>query len=683
MACSFSVEQQFNRRAIGYLWDKRAQLDPGQVSIINSIYNNKKKGSVAATQSITYKLSNTGAGKLGFGRLYGTKGSFETLEKECRGTICKDFYYDIDIVNCHPVLLTQFARSKGYDMPEVDKYVQNREAYLKNVMTESGINRDDAKQNIISVLYGGSVSQKSFLYELSEEVRKFSKALFIKDEYADLAKAVRTNKNIYGSFLSYILQTEERKCMLAMKTYFETQGWSVDVLCYDGVMIRKRDGPYDLKACEDTVETATGYKISLISKDFSSFELPTIGEEVAKGVTLDAYKQMKADFEQNHFYHLPTGKYVKVNDDSTVIFMELTHAHEVLNPVWKFKNSEKLGDYTPFLDLWRKDETRRVCSTLSFNETTNPDVFVLPIRWQYLKAPPLGNPRNLELFSELIDLATSGDEVLRDYVIKWLAHLLQKPCELPGIALILTGEKGVGKDTLGDFLQKFVVGFSLSTNYTTNAQFFGTHDMGKINKFLIKLEETSKKDCFEHASELKATITAQQITANPKGVKEVVADNFARYIFTTNKTNPVDLSNGERRFVLLKCSKKRKGDYGFWNDVRKTLFTPEGGRDVAEYLLSVDISEFQIQQLPANDYQESIIRSEETSEAKFVAQLEIGQEYTPIVLYDMYVKFCSLNSLPHATNSAWMCRNLQEHVRNGSLINRTNSSKRSYYSKGA
>jgi predicted permease len=37
----FSVVQIFNRRSIGYLWDKKAELDPGQVSIINSIYNNK------------------------------------------------------------------------------------------------------------------------------------------------------------------------------------------------------------------------------------------------------------------------------------------------------------------------------------------------------------------------------------------------------------------------------------------------------------------------------------------------------------------------------------------------------------------------------------------------------------------------------------------------------------------
>jgi hypothetical protein len=54
----FSAVQIFNRRSIGYLWDKRADLDPGQVSIINSIYNNKKKGSAlgAAEQSVTYKL---------------------------------------------------------------------------------------------------------------------------------------------------------------------------------------------------------------------------------------------------------------------------------------------------------------------------------------------------------------------------------------------------------------------------------------------------------------------------------------------------------------------------------------------------------------------------------------------------------------------------------------------------
>jgi hypothetical protein len=668
----FNAVQIFNRRSIGYLWDRKAELDPGQVSIINSIYNNKKKGSVVAEQTITYKLSSKTAGKLGYGRLYGTKGSFETLEKECRGTICKDYYHDIDIVNCHPVLLLQFARSKyNIDLPEVDKYCDNRDQYLKTVMTENDCSRDDAKAAIISILYGGTCNQKSFLWELSEEVRGFSKKLFQRDEYADLAKACKSEKNMYGSFLAFILQTEERHCMLAMKDHLEQQGWSVDVLCYDGVMIRKREGViYDLIATQQAIELATGYKIALVAKEFSSFEMPSIAEEVVKGVSLEAYKEMKREFELNHFYHIPSDQFVEVCDDSNLHFMSLSHAHEYLNSSWCFKLSDKIGDSTPFLDIWRKDRTRKMCISLSFKDSGNPQIFTLPIRWAFLKAESSTNPRTIGLFLELIDLITNNKSNLKDYVLKWLAHLLQKPCDLPGVGLVLTGAKGIGKDTLGDFLQKYVVGDALSMNYTTNKQFFGTHDTGKLNKFLIKLEETSKKECLENASELKSIVTASSITVNPKGVKEITSDNFARYIFTTNKPNPIDLSDGERRFVLLNCSRDKKGDFDFWSEVREVLFCPSGGRTVAEYLLSLNISSFNPRKLPENDYQSSILISEETSEERFIKVWD-GETMKASSLYDKYVRWCQTSNLPYATNAAWFGKNIQGMVRDGIIKQKT------------
>jgi hypothetical protein len=680
-ALTFTVSQLFNRRSIGYLWSKKDDLDPGQVSIINSIYNNKKKGSIGvAEQSITYKLSNKGAGKLGYGRLYGSKGSFETLEKECRGTICKEYYHDIDVVNCHPVILVQFAKTKyNVELPEVEKYVENRETYLKNVMTENSITRDEAKQAIISILYGSSCSPQSFLYELSQEVRGFSKKLFLTEEYADLAKVCKGQDNIYGTFLSFVLQTEERRCMIAMKECLQGEGWSVDVLCYDGVMIRKREGKVcDLQHCEKAIQDCTNYKVSLITKEFSFFDMPLTSEEIVKGVTKDAYLEMKEEFEKNHFYHSDADKYVEIRENGSVLFMDLTHAHEYLNTKWCFKVSDKFGDTVPFLDLWRKDNNRKICSAMSFAER-GPDVFTVPIRWAFQTAQPSGSTRPLELFRELIDLNTSGDPIIGAYMTKYFAHMLQKPCELPCVALVLTGDKRIGKDTLGDFLQKYVVGDALSTNYTKNAQFFGTHDMGKINKFLIKLEETSKKDCFDNASELKSTITARQITANPKGVKEVTADNFARYMFTTNKTNPMDLSDGEGRFLLSKCSKRRKNDFTFWNEVRKILFTYEAGRDVADYLMSIDISDFQVQILPKNDYQESIIKSEETSEQKFIQQWN-GERLGASELYEAYKTYCLDNSLPYADNAAWFGRNMQTHVRDGSVIN-VISMGYSYYKK--
>ena len=679
----FSAVQIFNRRSIGYLWDKRADLDPGQVSIINSIYNNKKKGSAlgAAEQTVTYKLSTKAAGKLGYGRLYGTKGSFETLEKECRGTICKEYYHDIDIVNCHPVLLLQFARNQFQtELPEVEKYVDNRETYLKNVMTENSVTRDEAKAAIISVLYGGSCNQKSYLYELSEEVRKFSKKLFQTEQYAELAKACKSEKNMYGSFLAFLLQTEERHCMLAMKEHLESQGWCVDVLCYDGVMVRKQDGRVpDLVSCESAILDKTGYQINLVTKEFSSFEMPCATEEIVKGVTLDAYSEMKREFEKNHFYHSESDRYVEVRDDSSLLFMTLPHAHEFLNSTWCFKQSDKFADSIPFLDLWRKDCKRRVCNSTSFKDTDNPTVFTVPIKMAYMRDKPFTeSPRALELFLEVVGLNTSNDPTLTEYVLNYFAHMLQKPTDLPGVGLVITGKKGTGKDTLGDFLQEWIVGLHLSTNYTTNKQFFGTHDMGKINKFLIKLEETSKKDCFDNASELKATITAAQITANPKGMKEITADNFARYIFTTNKPNPVDLSDGERRFVLLCCSDIRKGDFAFWKEVRQYLFTFNGGKTIANYLLQRDISEFQIRKLPENNFQDYIIHSEKSSQEKFIDSWS-GERVQASELYEKYKNWCITGGYSCFDGDKFY-KGLQAFVRDNIIV-KSNCGNNIYYKK--
>lgn len=695
----FTTTQVFNRRSIAYLYDKRSELDPGQAEIIKSIYNNKKKLGMQGALTVTYRLAKSVAGKLGFGRLYGTKGSLETLERECRGTICKEFYIDIDIVNCHPVILSQFAkRNYNVDLPQVEKYVQNREEYLKAIIEENDCNKDQAKQVIISIVYGNGCNKDSFLAELSEEVRNFSKMLFRKPEYKALADSLKSEKNLYGSFLSYVLQTEERHCMIAMMTMLTNAGCSVDVLCYDGVMIRKNENITNIEqlllGCEAFVKAKTNYDIKLTTKEFQSYDLPAIGEEMVPGVTKEAYEAMKADFELNHFYHSPSDTFVEIDEKANMNFMSSSHASELLNPKWCFALSKKFNDTVPFLDIWRKDPNRKICTEVSFKESENPKVFTLPITFAYKsvtidyeKVDDNGeevwndnkSDEIIDLFTQLVNLNTNHNEILKTYVLDWLAHLLQKPTDLPGVGLIMTGEKGVGKDTLGDFLQEFIVGKHLSTNYTTNKQFFGTHDMGKLNKFLIKLEETSRKDCFDNSSELKATITASQITVNPKGLKEITADNFARYIFTTNKANPVDMSDGERRFVLLVCSSERKGDYAFWTKIRKELFNPEAGRIIADYLLDRNIDKFEVRKLPANEFQNSIIQSEKSSEEKFIEHWE-GERTNATDLYQEYMEFCNKNFLVMAKNVAWFSKSLQTYVRNGTILN-TSVGNVSYYLK--
>jgi hypothetical protein len=675
------LEQRFNRRALGFLWAKRSELDPGQESIINSLYKNRKKGEVEGCQVVTYKLSSSKAGKLGYGRLYGTKGALETLERECRGTICREYYYDIDVANAHPVILAQFAkRYFDYDLAETNKYCFNRDKYLSQVSD----NRDDAKSAIIKVLYGGK-PDKEFLMGLYKEVKTFTKFLTTQERFIELFKAVQHEKNMYGTFLSYIAQTEERKIMLAMRDSLERQGWKVDVLAYDGVMIRKEEGkvysPAILRTAEADIERATEYKIFLTNKEFEYFDIPVAtDEEIERGVSLSAYNEMKSEFEKTHFYYTPTNTYAEINSNGAITFYEKAHAFEYFGLKWLFNHSDKFGDYAHFFPLWLKDPKRTSIRMIDYKPTEDPSVYVQPLKFAYESSKAANEAEVMDLFDKLLSLATCNEPELYDYLLKWLAHMMQRPFDLPGVAIVLTGGKGAGKDTLGDFVCQYLIGDHLSHNYTSNEQFFEKHDVNRKGKFFVKLEEADSAICGKNQQTLKAMITANLTTVNPKGEKAITTPNYSRFFFTTNDAVPVNIGENERRFVLLRTDNKYIGNIAFWKQIRKVLMTPEAGYVVGKYLMSVDISNFEVRTLPANSYHKAMTEEALSSEERFMTQSGWdGSETTASDLFEAYIMYCAANHLPHCRNSVSFGKKLGVLFRDNKIKKRMLDGKSVYY----
>ena len=82
---------------MGSLWERRRDLDASQVRILKSLYDNKKRGTLDCKTPITYALSKSRAGQMGFGRYYGTIGSLETLQRDIRSTLCAEYYTDIEL----------------------------------------------------------------------------------------------------------------------------------------------------------------------------------------------------------------------------------------------------------------------------------------------------------------------------------------------------------------------------------------------------------------------------------------------------------------------------------------------------------------------------------------------------------------------------------------------------------
>ena len=56
--------------------------------------------------------------------------SLQSLPREVRHTISKDFYYDIDIVNAQPEILYQYCKRHNLETPNLKEYIDNRQDIL-------------------------------------------------------------------------------------------------------------------------------------------------------------------------------------------------------------------------------------------------------------------------------------------------------------------------------------------------------------------------------------------------------------------------------------------------------------------------------------------------------------------------------------------------------------------------
>ena len=56
----------------------------------------------------------------------------------------------------------------------------------------------------------------------------------------------------------------------------------------------------------------------------------------------------------------------------------------------------------------------------------------------------------------IIDVISDGDKDKADFILDWCAHMVQRPWEKPGVALVLKGRKGTGKTLLTDMLARVI-----------------------------------------------------------------------------------------------------------------------------------------------------------------------------------------------------------------------------------
>ena len=160
----------------------------------------------------------------------------------------------------------------------------------------------------------------------------------------------------------------------------------------------------------------------------------------------------------------------------------------------------------------------------------------------------------------------SNDEEVYQYVLTWLADLVQDPGgQRPGTAIVLRGNQGVGKGVFVDHIGQLIEPHFL---HISNQQ----HLVGNFNShlkdaLLVFCDEAyyagSKKD----AGVLKALITEKYHLIEPKGKDPFRVDNHVRLIVASNSRWVIPAGSKERRFLVLDIGENHLQDREYFKAV--------------------------------------------------------------------------------------------------------------------
>lgn len=216
-------------------------------------------------EKVTYKQNN------GKGRFYAIGGlSLQLLCRRVRHTISKEYYKDIDVVNCHPVLLEWLCKQNKFKCKYLSMYIANRNKYIDG---------NPSKKTLFLIMTneGSNINEESltdFEGKYWNEMKKLHKSfsqLYPEDFEAHKKKRIEVHKKDYNhmaSFMNTLLCDLENKILMCMWKYY---GNTKDVvLCFDGIMIRTRtDDNYKLNECQEFIEKNIGIKITLKIKEMT------------------------------------------------------------------------------------------------------------------------------------------------------------------------------------------------------------------------------------------------------------------------------------------------------------------------------------------------------------------------------------------------------------------------------
>lgn len=203
------------------------------------------------------------------------------------------------------------------------------------------------------------------------------------------------------------------------------------------------------------------------------------------------------------------------------------------------------------------------------------------------------------MWNFLLEVICSENEVVLDYLLMYLAHMLQFPEEKPGIMVVLLGAQGTGKGTFFKLLSKVWPRTTLEVNDVD-------HVVGNFNavleqNYVVCMDEALFAGDRKKLERLKSLITEPTCRIEQKYQPARIIDSYHRFFAASNNEQFAHIELDDRRFLFLRVASTRKGDSKYFDDFIKAMNNPAVISAMIHALKSLDLIGFNVRVRPSTE----------------------------------------------------------------------------------
>ncbi|KAA6395349.1 MAG: hypothetical protein EZS28_009121 [Streblomastix strix] len=207
----------------------------------------------------------------------------------------------------------------------------------------------------------------------------------------------------------------------------------------------------------------------------------------------------------------------------------------------------------------------------------------------------------IEQFLGLVkDTIAGDDEIVYEYILNWLAWIVQNIGEKSGVAPVLIGPQGIGKNRFIDAISELFAGYSVP-NISDMSKLTGAFNAMIEDKIISIQNEINNigtgNNKRANSDKLKTLITEKYVVISQKYIPDHMSESPTNFILVSNNSRPVWVEQSDRRFVICECKGPHREDFDYFDRLSKG-YTPEFYDNLTTFLTFRDISKFNIHNIP-------------------------------------------------------------------------------------